>query len=83
MAMDEEQATQDEGRDVTNEDSAQRGRNAIDAYIVDTGSDREGALIDLLADLMHMTHIDCEPGVPFDEALDTAQGHFEAEVKEE
>ena len=46
----------------TCEDHAQSGRNAIDAYIVETGDDRESALVDLLADLMHMANIDCEPG---------------------
>lgn len=39
------------------EQSAQRGRDAMDRYIVDTGS---ASVISLVADLMMMCETDCE-----------------------
>jgi hypothetical protein len=67
-------------QDRTNEDRAQSGRNAISAYVVENG-DADNAMVDLLADLMHRAAIDCE-AEDFDEALETARMHFNAEITE-
>lgn len=66
-------------RQSENEERAQRGRNAIDAYIVESGDD-ESALTDLLADLMHRSAADCE-AENFNDALRKARMHFDAETE--
>ena len=65
-----------------NERRAQRGRNALDAYAVEVGSDPEFRLVDLLVDLMHCSDADDEKPF-FEEELASALQHFEAELKGE
>jgi hypothetical protein len=62
---------------VENEARAQRARNVMDAYGLEVGTD-ESNLTDLLADLLHRSHLDCE-AENFEDALHSAQRHFEAE----
>lgn len=40
----------------------------------------EVVLVDLLADLMHYAHLH-DPQIPFDQAFQTAVGHFNAECE--
>jgi predicted kinase len=62
-----------------NAEMAQRGRNAIDAYRLETGHERECALRDLLADLMHMA---AEDDIEmFEDELQAAREHFNTERK--
>lgn len=67
--------TQAQKRD--NARRAQRARNVMDAYTLEVTKD-ESNLADLLADLMHRSHVDCE-AEDFNNALDRARMNFEAE----
>jgi len=58
---------------------AQRARNTLDAYAVEVGVD-ESNLTDLLADLMHRSHLDCE-AADFEDGLRRARMHFDAEIE--
>jgi len=62
---------------VENEARAQRARNVMDAYGLEVGAD-ESNLTDLLADLLHRSHLDCE-AENFEDALRRARMHFQAE----
>jgi hypothetical protein len=63
--------------DGMNFDRASWADKAISAFRDATGTDREDALGDLLADLMHWAD---RTGYGFDEALDRARGHYGAET---
>ena len=63
--------------DGMNFDRASWADQAISAFRGATGTDREDALSDLLADLMHWAD---RAGYGFDEALDRARAHYEAET---
>ena len=63
-----------------NFDRAAWADKAIAAFRDATGTDREDALGDLLADLMHWAD---RAGYGFNEALDRARGHYAAETAEE
>jgi hypothetical protein len=63
--------------DGMNFDRASRADKAISAFRDATGTDREDALTDLLADLMHWAD---RAGYGFREALHRARGHYEAET---
>lgn len=63
--------------DGMNFDRASWADKAISAFRAATGTDREDALSDLLADLMHWAD---RAGYGFDEALDRARSHYEAET---
>lgn len=60
----------------TNADRVEWGEAAIATEIAQTGTDRETALVDLLADLMHWARAENQS---FDDALSTARMHFEEE----
>ena len=62
---------------LTNEDRARRSAGAIEAYSDD---DTRTNLVDFLADAMHWCHLN---GHCFEDVLDTARMHFEAEITEE
>jgi hypothetical protein len=66
-----------EGR---NDNRAQWAGEAVDAFIVATGTDEEHVLGDLLADLMHWSD---RNNYDFDAALDRARAHYEAETSGE
>jgi hypothetical protein len=53
---------------------------ALSAFMRETGTDQEDALVDLLADLMHWAD---RNGYDFDAALERARGHYEAETAAE
>lgn len=63
---------------------AQRARNIMDAYCVETGAANkdDAPLCDLIADIMHMCAADCEVD-EFDDALASARMHFNAECNGE
>jgi len=65
--------------DDMNDKRAQWGLNAINGIMRDTGTDREDALSDLLADLMHAAH---HHGEDFAEELRRACFHFQDETRE-
>ena len=60
-----------------NFDRASWADQAISAFRDATGTDKEDALSDLLADLMHWVD---RAGYGFDEAFDRARGHYGAET---
>jgi hypothetical protein len=60
-----------------NPDRSSWADKAISAFRDATGTDREDALTDLLADLMHWAD---RAGYGFREALDRARSHYEAET---
>ena len=63
--------------DSMNNDRASWAGAAIEAFIVETGTDEEDALSDLLADLMHW----CDRNnYDMDAALERSRGHYEAET---
>jgi hypothetical protein len=63
--------------DGMNFDRASWADKAISAFREATGADRDEALSDLLADLMHWAD---RTGYRFNEALDRARSHYEAET---
>ncbi len=67
----------------TNEDRAERARAALEAYRAALGDPQpdESHLRDLLCDLMHLARVDDLQ--PFDEALESARGNFDAELDPE
>jgi hypothetical protein len=70
--------------DFTNTDRAKRAKAALKRYNGD--NDPITNAIDLLADLQHfynLAHARDNTHPTFDEALETARGHFEAEQKGE
>jgi hypothetical protein len=50
---------------------------ALSAFMRESGTDQEDALVDLLADLLHWTDRNSQD---FDAALERARGHYEAET---
>ena len=62
---------------LTNEGRARRSAEAIEAYSDD---DTRTNLVDFLADALHWCHLN---GHCFEDVLDTARMHFEAELTEE
>lgn len=58
----------------SNQQRAVRYQQAITVY---SGDDAHTNLVDFLADAMHWCHIN---GDSFDDALDTARMHFDAEM---
>lgn len=60
--------------------SAEYAYRTLLVYQQYTGSDKEEALSDLLADLMHLAD---EEGYDFDYELERARGHYEAEIGDE
>jgi hypothetical protein len=69
-----------------NRDRAERARNALEAYIEARGEAFENSsteIVDLIADLLHLT-ADLDEGLdPIDSTLRLARMHFEAERAEE
>jgi len=59
---------------LSNQERAVRCRQAITAY---SGDDAHTNLVDFLADAMHWCHVN---GHCFNDILDTARMHFEAEI---
>lgn len=59
-----------------NEEKALRVADTLDKYASEISGDREAAFIDILTDLQHAAEM---YGVDFDDALDTAEGHFSVE----
>lgn len=53
---------------------------ALAAYALETGSDDETMLTDLLADLMHWARAN---GRDFDVAMEQAEGHYAYELEED
>jgi hypothetical protein len=71
------------GGEPTNTDRAFWGQRAIEEFakvVGQTGEPVRDNLTDLLADLMHFCR---KKRLSFDKALETAYGHFAAEVREE
>ena len=70
-----------------NGDRAEWAGRAISAFQIQTGTDFDDALKDLLCDLMHWcdrtTFEDGETRIDFDAALATARMHYEAETAAE
>ena len=66
--------------DGQNEDRAMWAEDALQAFMIATGSERDTALADLLCDLMHWA--DREKGASFESALNAARFHYEAETQE-
>lgn len=66
----------------TNADRAARGGNALDTYRFSPGmeTERQSALGDLLADLMHYAG---QEDLDFESALRTAEMHYAEELAEE
>jgi hypothetical protein len=63
--------------DNMNDDRAVWAGNALATFMQQTGTDQEGALCDLLADLMHW----CDRNnSDFDAALERARAHYETET---
>ena len=73
--------------DGQNDDRAEWAGRAISAFQIQTGTDFDDALPDLLCDLMHWcdrtTFEDGETKIDFDAALTTARMHYEAETAAE
>lgn len=65
---------------MTNAQRAEFAFRSMLAHRQYTNSDREDALKDLLANLMHLA---AEQGTDFDEALAVARIHYEAETEKE
>jgi hypothetical protein len=65
---------------VTNEDRAEWAADALRHIESATGTDYADSLSDLLCDLLHWSD---RESVNFQEALDTAYIHYEAECQEE
>jgi hypothetical protein len=63
--------------DTTNEDRAQWAKHAVDEFRRVTGTDAECAVLDLLADLMHLQ------GEQFEDDLQMARTHYDAELEED
>ena len=66
--------------DGMNADRAEWAHRAVLAFETATGTDREDALCDLLADLMHWCNV---YGQDFDHELGRARMHYEAETEPE
>jgi len=66
--------------DGQNEDRAKWAGVALDAFIVETGTDREDALADLLCDLMHWANV---YGQDFDRGLSRATDSYAEEIAPE
>ncbi len=64
----------------TNEDRAEWARKALATFMFTTGSEREDAVCDLLADLMHYCRLN---DIDFEDELRRGRVHFEEEVSEE
>ena len=63
--------------DGMNTDRALWAEEAVNTFMRTTGSDREDAVCDLLADIMHL----CDRrGQDFNAELERARGHYEAET---
>lgn len=73
----EPQASLPPDPDGKNEDRAEWAEQALATFMKRTGTDREDALCDLLADLMHWAD---RNGGDFDSQLDRARMHYEAET---
>jgi hypothetical protein len=73
-------------RTYDNHDRAERARNALEAYIEDRGDAFENSsteIVDLIADLLHLT-AELDEGLdPIDSTLRRARMHFEAEHAED
>src|SRR5262249_23191171 len=65
--------------DGMNDKRATWAGKSISAFQDATGTDHEDALADLLTDLMHWTD---RTGLDFDQALERARWHYEAETEE-
>ena len=60
-----------------NDKRAQWAGKAVDVFMETTGTEPENAVSDLLCDIMHYCDRNCED---FDEQLQRAKGHYEAEA---
>jgi hypothetical protein len=72
-----------QNQEPTNFDRAERARKTLAAYNDDC--DIRANAVDLLTDLQHFYNIEHAYAIghpTFDEALETARGHFEAETTE-
>jgi hypothetical protein len=65
--------------DGMNDDRAEWGSRALQAFQIATGSDRFDLLSDLLCDLMHLCDRDEDLG-SFEVQLERAKQHYEAET---
>jgi hypothetical protein len=69
----------------TNDERAERGRVILEAYGLYVGdpNDPSANLTDVLADLMHLSVRQPALGLQFNDRLEMAGQHFEAETEEE
>lgn len=65
---------------LTNEQRAELAYRTRLAFMQYSGSSEADAIVDLLADLMHLAN---EEGSDFDDELAQARSHYEAELEEE